>query len=388
MNQPDPYLLDLLARDTWTEEECRWLLHYLEHTPGTELRGYLLERFRRQGITVPDSALQARLLDRIHERIRPQGETPVVPLRRRPWKTAAAAAVIAAIAGGAWFFTQPSGKQPQQLAKQATPADRKDVLPGGNKARLVLANGRTVSLEQAAEGRISGDGERVNKEDDGLVYEPSTHSGINKLITPNGGQYRVQLADGTIVWLNAASCLQYPASFNGSDRTVALTGEAYFEVAQDASKPFFVKVNGMTVQVLGTSFNVNAYPEEKSFTTTLLQGAVRVVAGKRQTTLAPGEQSVLEQHSGSLRRAAADTEDAVAWKNGILTFRNDELAAVMRDISRWYDVEIIYAAGIDEKIHVTGAMRKQEQLSQALKILELTAELHFSVQGRTVTVSK
>ena len=136
------------------------------------------------------------------------------------------------------------------------------------------------------------------------------------------------------------------------------------------------------------SFNVNAYPEEKSFTTTLLQGAVRVVAGNRQTTLAPGEQSVLEQHSGSLRRAAADTEDAVAWKNGILTFRNDELAAVMRDISRWYDVEIVYAAGIDEKIHVTGAMRKQEQLSQALKILELTAELHFSVQGRTVTVSK
>src|SRR5690606_31994350 len=119
--QLDPYLLHLLSRDTWTEEECRWLLHYLEHTPGTELRGYLLERFRRQGITVPDSALQARLLDRIHERIRPQGETPVVPLRRRPWKTAAAAAVIAAIAGGAWFFTQPSGKQPQQLARQATP---------------------------------------------------------------------------------------------------------------------------------------------------------------------------------------------------------------------------------------------------------------------------
>ena len=104
----------------------------------------------------------------------------------------------------------------------------------------------------------------MNKENDGLVYAPSEHSGINRLITPNGGQYRVQLADGTQVWLNAASTLQYPASFNGSDRTVTLTGEAYFEVAQDASKPFFVKVNGMTVQVLGTHFNVNAYPDEKT----------------------------------------------------------------------------------------------------------------------------
>jgi ferric-dicitrate binding protein FerR (iron transport regulator) len=388
LKQEDQYLFELLARETWTDDECRWLLHYLEHTPGTALRHHLLERFRQQGIAVPDNGLQEKLLDRIHRRIQPQTEAAVVPMRRRPWKAVAAAAIVVIATGGLWWsFSQQPEKKAPELVQQ--PASVKgDIAPGGNKAQLILAGGRSVLLDQAADGRINGDGEEVNKENDGLVYAPSTHTGINKLITPNGGQYRVQLADGTQVWLNAASSLQYPASFNGSDRTVVLTGEAYFEVAQDASKPFFVKANGMTIQVLGTNFNVNAYPEEKSMTTTLLQGAVRVVAGNKQTTLSPGEQSVLEQRSGSLLRSAADTEDAVAWKNGILTFKNDELAAVMRDISRWYDVEVVYEKGIDEKIHVTGAMRKQEYLSQALKILELTADLHFSVQGRTVTVSK
>jgi ferric-dicitrate binding protein FerR (iron transport regulator) len=147
-------------------------------------------------------------------------------------------------------------------------------------------------------------------------------------------------------------------------------------------------VDGMTVQVLGTHFNINAYKEEKLFTTTLVQGAVRVVSGSQRITLAAGEQTTLEQHSGQLKRAAGDAEDAIAWKNGIFTFRNDELSAVMRDISRWYDVEVVYEEGLDENIHVSGAMRRQEYLAQALKILELTADVHFEIQERRITVSK
>ncbi len=378
---------ELLAKAQWTDEECRWLLRYLEHTPGTALQEHLLERFRQQGFDPRHRQLSDNILARIHQRIQPAAPvTRVVPLYRR-WRNIAAAAVIigAALAGG-MYWLRPAANV--QTASRPAPPAATDVAPGGNKARLVLGNGQAVLLDQAADGPIAGSDEQVHKQDAELVYGPAGGSGINTLITPNGGQYRVQLADGTKVWLNAASSLQYPAAFNGSDRTVTLKGEAYFEVAQNAGQPFFVNVNGMTVQVLGTHFNVNAYAEEKHVTTTLLTGAVRVVAGNQRLTLAPGQQTTLEQQSGLLQRGEGDTENAVAWKNGLFTFKNDELAAVMRDISRWYDVSVVFENGADEKIQVTGAMRRQEYLQQALKILELTADLHFDVQGRTVTVRK
>ncbi len=381
MDHSETYLQELLAKEHWTEEECRWLLHYLEATPGTELKSLMLERFRAHGLEVPDQALAENLLGRIHARMHPLPETRVVPLYRRWWKGAAAAVVIGVAGVAAYVIQQPIRKP--VVVQSAAAAE--DVAPGGNKARLLLGNGKTLVLDQMADGPISGDAQ-LHKEDAALVYGHSGGNSSNTLITPKGGQYRVQLEDGTKVWLNAASSLEYPVAFNGADRTVRLTGEAYFEVAKNAAKPFFVQVNGMTVQVLGTNFNVNAYAEEKRFTTTLLEGSVRVVAGNQRLMLAPGEQTRLEQ--GILQRASGDAEDAIAWKNGIFTFRNHELAAVMRDISRWYDVNIIYDKGIDEKIHVTGAMRRQDNLSQALKILELTADLHFTVQGKTITVSK
>lgn len=377
MDHSETYLQELLAKEHWTEEECRWLLNYLEETPGTELKSIMLERFRAHGLEVPDQALAENLLERIHMRMQPLPlEKKVKPLHW--WKGAAAAAIIG-IAVTMYFMQQPHDK-PVVVQSVA-----EDVAPGGNKARLLLGNGKALVLDQMADGPISGD-VQLHKEDAALVYGPSGGTSSNTLITPKGGQYRLQLEDGTKVWLNAASSLEYPVAFNGADRTVRLTGEAYFEVAKNAAKPFFVQVNGMTVQVLGTNFNINAYAEEKRFTTTLLEGAVRVMAGNQQLTLAPGEQTRLEQ--GILQRASGDAEDAIAWKNGIFTFRNHELAAVMRDISRWYDVNIIYDKGIDEKIHVTGAMRRQDNLTQALKILELTADLHFTVQGKTITVSK
>lgn len=387
LNPSEAYLRELLAKTHWTDEECRWLLHYLEQTPGTELKAYMLERFRQQGFEAPASGLSESILSRIHDRIQPPAPPArVVPLFRR-WRSIAVAVVLTgAIAAAALFLLRPG--QPQQKTAPLAAATQQDIAPGGNKARLVLGNGRSVLLDQAADGPLAtASGEQVKKQDAELIYSAGG-TGNNTLITPNGGQYRVQLADGTKVWLNAASSLQYPAGFRGDDRTVTLSGEAYFEVAEDAAHPFFVKVNGMTVQVLGTHFNINAYSEEKFFTTTLVQGAVRVVSGGQRITLAAGEQTTLEQQSGRLKRSAGDTEDAIAWKNGIFTFKNDELSAVMRDISRWYDVEVVYEEGLDEHIHVSGAMRRQEYLTQALKILELTADVHFKVQGRRVSVSK
>lgn len=387
LNQPETYLHELLAKPHWTNEECRWLLHYLEHTPGTALKGYMLERFRQQGFDAGHQELSEKLLSNIHNRIQlPAPPVNVIPMRRR-WRNIAAAAVLTGVAvAGAIYLLRPV-KNTQLASQPAVVTPGLEGAPGGNKARLILGNGQAVVLDQAADGFI-GEGEQVHKKDAELVYGTSGTAEINTLITPNGGQYRVQLGDGTKVWLNAASSLQYPAAFNDNHRTVTLSGEAYFEVAQNASKPFFVKVNGMTVQVLGTHFNVNAYADEQQITTTLLEGAVRVVAGNRQVTLAPGEQSALDAQSGALLRSAGDAENAVAWKNGLFTFKNDELAAIMRDVSRWYDVEVVYEEGLNEKIHVTGAMRRQEYLAQALKILELTADLRFEVQGKKVTVRK
>lgn len=391
MEDQSQYLRELLDKPEWTDDERRWLLHYLEHTPATELKSLLLEAFRQRDIPVPDPALQSLLLARIHARMQPVQETSVIPIRRTGrWRIAAAIGGLIVLAGGgALLLRLPSSPQQTANVAEVVPVNiNGDIAPGGNKARLVLGNGQTVVLDQTADGRI-GEG-HVEKKDAELLYasEERKGNGSNTLITPRGGQYRVRLSDGTKVWLNAASRLEYPVTFNESERLVSLTGEAYFEVAADVQRPFFVMVDGMKVQVLGTKFNVNAYSDENRFTTTLLEGAVRVTGGGRQVTLRPGEESAFTPKSGALQQYAGDMESAVAWKNGIITFKNDELSAVMRDLGRWYDVDVAYEPGLDSHIHVTGAMRKQEQLSQALKILELTAGVHFTVEGRTVKVSR
>ncbi|MBO9154574.1 FecR domain-containing protein [Chitinophaga sp. GCM10012297] len=391
MTQPEQYLEALLAKKEWTDEECRWLLHYLEHTPAAELKAMLLEAFLERNIPVPDAAVQENILARIHAQMQPFQETKVVPMRRsRKWLVAAAIAGGVVIAGGVLRFSlQQRGNNTQPSL--AVALQHGDIAPGGNKARLVLGNGKSVVLDQAADGAIASE-ENIRKQNESLIYkEPEAQlpqMSYNTLITPRGGQYRVQLSDGTKVWLNAASSLEYPVAFNGSEREVKLSGEAYFEVAADAFKPFYVTMNGMKVQVLGTAFNIKAYADEKEFTTTLTSGAVRVISSGKQVTLKPGQQSTFTPSSLALSMSDGDPEGAVAWKNGIINFRNDELSAVMRELSRWYDVDVVYDNTMTGNIHVTGAMHKQENLSQALKILELTANVHFTVERRTIKVSQ
>ncbi|MGX5817874.1 FecR family protein [Chitinophaga lutea] len=382
MNETEQYLQALLEKEKWTDEECRWMLHYLEHTPASELKTLLLERYHAQQPPV-DEALRERLLAGIHDRMLPPAR--IFPLRRVLVRVAAAAAILIAGAGIWAYQHRPSQPPAPETVAQQPP--HTDAAPAGNKATLVLASGKTVLLDETADGYI--DGGSLRKQNAELVYEDApaaATNAYNTLITPRGGQYRVQLPDGSRVWLNAGSTLKYPVSF-GKDRTVALTGEAYFEVAKDAARPFAVTVNNMTVQVLGTSFNVSAYNDEPAFTTTLLEGAVRVVSGDRKLTLAPGQQSVLQTASGRFELGAGDTDGAMAWKNGLFSFRNAELSAVMRQISRWYDVDVEFDRKAEESIHVTGNMRRQENLAQVLKILELTAGVHFTVSGKTVKVT-
>jgi transmembrane sensor len=312
--------------------------------------------------------------------------------RVRVWTPRVAASVLLVLVSAAaiwWFYSK-------SLAKQSVTgrlaSDKLTIRPVGNRARLTLGDGSVVDLDAANEGLITADGKtQIDKQKAQLVYKAAGGAKAipkvvyNTLTTPRGGMYSVVLSDGTKVWLNASSSLRYPTTFAGRVRAVNLTGEAYFEVAQNLSRPFKVVVNGMEVNVLGTHFNVMAYDDESAITTTLLEGAVKVNFKEHSITLAPGQQSLLMRAGEDMRVRDAEVDEAVAWKNGIFQFRSEDIKSVMRKIARWYDVDVKYEGEINE--HFTGAVYRDADVSSLLRTMELTHEVQFHIEGRTITVS-
>lgn len=210
---------------------------------------------------------------------------------------------------------------------------------------------------------------------------------FNTITTPKGSIKKIVLPDGTMVWMNAASTLRYPAVFNNKERIVALNGEAYFEVAHNAAKPFKVKVKGQTVEVMGTHFNLMAYDDEPVIKTTLLEGKVKVSASKNQVVLTPGQQSVLIKNAaGQLAVSAINGNDAIAWKSGKFYFNQSDIRSVMREISRWYDMEI----DCKDSLHVflNGSISRSVPPQKVLKILELTGEVKFTLLNNRITIKK
>ena len=312
------------------------------------------------------------------------------------WRWAAAAAIFIIFFAGLFFYMHkrvdefPDGKKPDLLTRQ-------DVSPGGNKAVLTLANGKQIVLTDAANGTINQHGNvAVKKLQNGklqyVVQAGPIHdaspvlSEMNTITTPRGGQYEIVLVDGTRVWLNAASSLKFPSAFNGNDRKVTLTGEAYFEVAKNKAKPFRVEFNHTQVEVLGTRFNIMAYPDEAETKTTLVEGSVRVSNSKGGQMLTPGHQAILTT-SGDIRIIDADMEETLAWKNGYFIFHNAEIREVMKQAERWYDVEVVYDGSIPDN-RLVGRISKYKNISQLLKNIELASDIHFKVNGNKVTVSK
>lgn len=310
----------------------------------------------------------------------------------RLWpRIVAAASILLFLSIGAYFVLH--NKHPQQIAKE----QKHDVAPGSNKAILTLANGHVIILNNARNGTIAQQGlASVSKKADGeLVYNASAaknHNAAlqyNNITTPRGGQYHLILADGTNVWLNAASSIKYPTVFSGTERKVEITGEAYFEVAHNAAMPFRVTVNGQTVEVLGTHFNINAYLDEPSTKTTLLQGSVRITIADKMAMLKPGQQSQVTNHAAAAIKVIddVDMDEAVAWKNGLFQFNNENLASIMRKVSRWYDVDITYAdAGLQQQTF-SGTVSRFKSASQLLKKLELTGAVHFKIEGQKIIVT-
>lgn len=304
---------------------------------------------------------------------------PAARLRKLVWYAAASVLLAAAVT---FLFVHRQQVQP-------VPAIAADLPPGGNKATLVLANGQSITLDDAAEGQLARQsGSSISKSNGQLVYTPGAAETavVNTLITPKGGQYRLSLPDGSKVWLNALSRLEFPAAFTGASREVRLKGEAYFEIAENAAQPFRVSVNGITVEVLGTHFNINAYPDEQQLTTTLLEGKLNV-KGRNTVTLRPGQQAVVSAAAGPQQVelvAHADTETATAWVNGYFQFSSAGVTDIMKQIARWYDIDVRYEGQATPR-KFSGAISRGSSLSEVLKGLSATG-INVKMEGRTVTV--
>ncbi len=319
------------------------------------------------------------------------------------WRTAAAVLILAIGSALAYVVMHhPGPGTDERGGKMPVMAD---AFPGGNKAVLTMANGVRIVLDSAHSGLLADlDGVRVVKTDSGRVsfvagkenVASPANNGIagNLLTTPRGGQYQLGLPDGTQVWLNAASSIQYPTVFNGPERRVVVTGEAYFEVAKNRNKPFFVEANGTEVKVLGTHFNINAYEDEADIRTTLLEGMVQVadIATKEAVLLKPGQEAqaghgTSEANAGSpdrIRVKAADTVQALAWKNGLFQFRHADLQTVMRQLARWYDLDVVYEGQVPED-RFDGKIPRDAMAAQVLAVLEKN-QIHFRIEGKRLIV--
>ncbi|SIO12872.1 FecR family protein [Chitinophaga niabensis] len=283
---------------------------------------------------------------------------PRVQLFKRSWFRYAAAILIIALAAGTYFW--------QPAPRKISPPLTQDVNPGNSKAILTLGDGSTVTLDSAGNRMI---GQGIRQQGDQLQYEVVEAVSYNTLRTPRGGQFRIQLPDGTKAWLNAESSLTYPTAFPDDERNVEISGEVYFEVAKQAQAPFKVKVNNQTsIEVLGTHFNINAYRDEDYIRTTLLEGAVRVNAGTEKVVLAPGQQAQIS-NKGILVLSNTDLDKTMAWKNGFFNFQDAHLKEVMRQLARWYDIDISYEGNVPD-IEFGGKMSRNIKLSDVLKGLK------------------
>jgi transmembrane sensor len=267
------------------------------------------------------------------------------------------------------------------------------ISPGRQAASLTLANGKKILLSDQQTGKVAQEaGVIITKTSNGeLIYEikgaKNKLAGFNTLATTNGETYRVRLPDGSMVWLNAASSLKYPISFqNSAARVVQLFGEAYFEISKDRRHPFIVKSRGQQVEVLGTHFNVNAYSDEPAVITTLLEGSVRLKAERGVAkVLKPGQQAELT--NAGINILQVDTRSVTAWKDGYFRFKNESLQSVMRKISRWYNVEVAFQKGLPEDTY-SGAVTRHGDIRQVLEIMEGSNNIHFTIKGRRIIVSK
>lgn len=318
----------------------------------------------------------------------------VLSIARKRWYNVAAAASVILLVSLAIYFLKPTPSK--EIAKNFAPVKqlKNDAVPGGNKAVLTLADGSTILLDSIGNGNLAQQGNsRVIKLNDGkLAYQleegktqQAEKLAYNTVSTPRGGQYQLTLSDGSKVWLNAASSITFPTSFEGNKRDVTLSGEAYFEVAHNAKMPFHVKVGDMQVQVLGTHFNINAYGDDELIKTTLLEGSVKVTKGNSNILISPGEQARVDNSSSKITvKKDVDLDEVIAWKNGLFQFNKADIKTIMQQVSRWYNVNVLYQGNIPKR-EFSGKIQRDLNLSQLLDLLGKN-KIHFKIEGQTLLI--
>lgn len=407
----------LLESRHWSEEDRRWLLAYLDGRDQEEMRQLMEDHFLSEAATPQAHPEAGRLLALIHAKIQPENKgtalsvspgtdlnldptnppsdplpstTPLFFLRGRGWRKWAVAALVLLIASKTILYFLPTDaktKKPQDPPV----ATAHDLPPGRNTAVLTLADGHTITLDSAANGGLAQQGNTKVIKLNGQIAYASTGSApagdnllFNTVSTARGNQYQLILSDGSKVWLNAASSLRFPTSFKGKERKVEVTGEAYFEIAKNPAMPFKVTVNGGEIDVLGTHFNVNAYSDESSVKTTLLEGAVSIKKGDATQMLSPGQQARFTSKGEMSLSKNVDVAQETAWKDGFFWFNNTDIHTLMRQVSRWYNVEVEFKGEITDD-GFTGKVSRNVSLSKLLNVLE-QYEIHFKIEEKKITV--
>ena len=385
------------VEDRLNDQQTEELFQYLGSHPqqSERLLQELAETYKDKMINAPllKEEISQRMLKGLLTKI---NAAPVIPIEQPSsgnWRKWAAAAAVLLLVGSITYLM--IDHQPKTIAKQVfvnTQHTEKDALPGFDGAVLTTAGGNQIILDNTTNGVVSKEGNtEAIKQTNQLVYNESSKAlpeveTYNTLRTMKGRKFQLILADGTKVWLDAASSLTYPIAFTGMQRKVKATGQVYFEVAKDPAKPFIVEAAGTSVQVLGTHFNVNAYEDETTMKTTLLEGMIKITRDNNSSMLKPGQQAVINiSESGSIKvNNAVDLDAVMAWKNGLFQFTNADLTTVLRQLSRWYDMDIVYEGKMPHR-EFEGKIGRDLNLSQVLKLLE-TLQVHFRIDGNKLIV--
>jgi len=397
------YLLTQYFDNTITRADCMELLRYLDHADPKVVQPFIdaALKAKRPEATFA-SVQQKRTYGQILSNIKQlQGEpdpemesTANRPIWNKRWlQIAAGLLIVFSVAAVIYRTSLRTQQQPNHSASDI-------LLPDGQRAILTLADGRSIVVDDASDTLLAEEmGVKITKDADGSVLYtalsiPLTQgetafkkNQFNTFSTPKGHSHRLVLPDGTGVWLNTSSSIRFPPVFTGSKRTVELTGEAYFEVAHDETRPFEVHAEGSTVRVLGTHFNVSAYVDDRQVTTTLIEGKVNVSKNGKEVTLQPGQRAVVDGITGAISQSQADTRAALAWRNGYFRFDNEPIEDIMKKISKWYDIEAIEYQGqfIDR---FTGTFQRSKGASQLFNHLEKLAPIRFKIKERRVIVMK
>ncbi|MEZ2334245.1 FecR family protein [Mucilaginibacter sp. RCC_168] len=393
-------LLQQYFNNTITDTDCIELLDYLRNNDPDEIAKTIDERLLMLEEGPEFNRFQAKkVLERIKSdsRFIRETEEPEDSESASKWYSnwiRVAVILVFFSAVSFYFLFNRYNKVTDQ--NDLTKVKSSQILPGSAKATLTLANGKVILLDSVADGMLTKSGRTVvNKaHNEGLVYNAQadnsrtiTHTDTiyNTLSTPRGGEYKVKLPDGTNVWLNSSSSLSYPVEFAGNERHVKLTGEAYFEVAKNRNKPFYVHVNNTYVKVLGTHFNIAAYNDDAELTTTLLEGSVQISKNNKQCLLKPGQQAVIKNNTDLINVSEASINQVMAWKNGYFVFNDDNINAIMKKLSRWYDVDVEYQGNFENQ-RFGGTFYRSKGITELLNNLEKIGKVHFKITGRRIIV--